>query len=77
MGGGRTLSPQSRLQWRRFRSSRRGFVSFLVLGVLVLLTQCSTLWLWEQSDRGPLRGALVIPAFHAVPTTLGCFWVEQ
>ena len=77
MGGGRTLSPQSRLQWRRFRSSRRGFVSFLILGVLVLLAMLDSLVVGSKAIAVRYEGRWSFPAFHAVPTTGDAFGLSN
>lgn len=62
MGGG-AVSPQARLQWRRFRASRRGFISFLALAFLVLLAMLDMVVVGKKALMVSYNGERTFPAF--------------
>jgi microcin C transport system permease protein len=61
-------SPQLRRQWRRFRSIKRGFVSFLVLGALAAVSLGAELLVNSRALLVHYRGHTYFPAYGAIHT---------
>ena len=60
-----SLNPITRKKLERFRSNRRGFVSLLVFGVLVILALGAELWVNNRALIVSYEGELYFPTYGA------------
>jgi microcin C transport system permease protein len=58
-----TLNPLARKQWRRFRSIRRGYLSLLLLGTMVLLSLLAELLVNHRAVMVYYQGRLFFPTY--------------
>lgn len=59
------LSPQTRKQWRRFRSIKRGYYSLLVIAALLLATLFAELWVNSRALVVKYDGEYYFPTYGA------------
>jgi microcin C transport system permease protein len=59
------LSPQTRKQWRRFRSIKRGYYSLLVIAALLLATLFAELWVNSRALIVKYDGEYYFPTYGA------------
>lgn len=60
------LNPISKRRWARFRSIKRGYISALILGVLILISLCAELLVSNRALVVHYQGSWYFPTYGAV-----------